>query len=104
VIGKDWQSVPLLVKEIVMATMNISLPDAMKTWVEEQVATGKYANASDYVRDMLRRDQELASRRARFDQLVQEGLDSGVVETTREELLERMRRIAAEAAGLKHSA
>ncbi|QQR39706.1 type II toxin-antitoxin system ParD family antitoxin [Devosia rhizoryzae] len=87
-----------------MATMNISLPDAMKTWVEEQVATGRYANASDYVRDMLRRDQELASRRARFDQLVQEGLDSGVVETTREELLERMRRIAAEAAGLKHSA
>jgi len=39
-----------------MATMNISLPDQMKNWVEECVQTGRYANASDYVRDLIRRD------------------------------------------------
>jgi antitoxin ParD1/3/4 len=39
-----------------MATMNISLPDKMKNWVEECVQTGRYANASDYVRDLIRRD------------------------------------------------
>ncbi len=39
-----------------MATMNISLPDQMKTWVEECVQSGRYANASDYVRDLIRRD------------------------------------------------
>jgi len=39
-----------------MATMNISLPDQMKTWVEECVRSGRYANASDYVRDLIRRD------------------------------------------------
>jgi antitoxin ParD1/3/4 len=39
-----------------MATMNISLPDQMKTWVEENVQSGRYANASDYVRDLIRRD------------------------------------------------
>lgn len=41
-----------------MATMNISLPDAMKAFVESEVATGRYANASDYVRNAIRRDQQ----------------------------------------------
>ncbi len=39
-----------------MATMNISLPDQMKNWVEECVQSGRYANASDYVRDLIRKD------------------------------------------------
>ncbi len=39
-----------------MASMNISLPDQMKQWVEENVQTGRYANASDYVRDLIRQD------------------------------------------------
>jgi antitoxin ParD1/3/4 len=33
-----------------MATMNVSLPDPMKDWMEDQVKTGQYSNASDYVR------------------------------------------------------
>jgi antitoxin ParD1/3/4 len=41
-----------------MATMNVSLPDPMKDWVEDRVKSGRYANASDYVRDLIRRDQE----------------------------------------------
>ena len=41
-----------------MATMNISLPDQMKEWVEAQSGSGRYSNASDYVRDLIRRDQE----------------------------------------------
>ena len=39
-----------------MATMNISLPDQMKSWVEECVRSGRYANSSDYVRDLIRKD------------------------------------------------
>ncbi len=39
-----------------MATMNISLPDQMKNWVEQCVQSGRYANTSDYVRDLIRRD------------------------------------------------
>lgn len=39
-----------------MATMNISLPDQMKTWVEECVNSGRYSNSSDYIRDLIRRD------------------------------------------------
>ncbi|MDT3776520.1 type II toxin-antitoxin system ParD family antitoxin [Nitrospira sp. MA-1] len=41
-----------------MATMNVSVPDPMKDWVQGQIGTGKYANASDYVRNLIRRDQE----------------------------------------------
>ena len=39
-----------------MASMNISLPDEMKNWVEENVQTGRYSNASDYMRDLIRED------------------------------------------------
>jgi antitoxin ParD1/3/4 len=38
--------------------MNVSLTDGLKDWVEAQVKTGRYANSSDYVRDLIRRDQE----------------------------------------------
>ena len=45
-------------EDLHMATMNVSLPDPMKEWVEAQSQTGRYSNASDYVRDLIRRDQE----------------------------------------------
>ncbi len=41
-----------------MATMNVSLPDPMRVWVKTQVDSGEYANASDYVRDLIRQDQK----------------------------------------------
>ncbi|SDM02782.1 type II toxin-antitoxin system ParD family antitoxin [Maricaulis salignorans] len=60
-----------------MATMNISLPDGMKDWVEAQAATGRYSNSSDYVRDLIRRDQDRAAKLANMQHLVTEGLTSG---------------------------
>jgi antitoxin ParD1/3/4 len=87
-----------------MATMNISLPAAMKDWVEQQVATGRYANSSDVMRDLVRKEQEREDRKAEFDRLVAEGLDSPRVEITRDELLTRMRRVAAETVGERKSA
>ena len=73
-----------------MATMNVSLPDKMKQWVEEQVQTGRYGNASDYVRDLVRRDQERSEAREKLQQMVDEALASGVNERTPEELLEQV--------------
>ncbi|WP_339336087.1 type II toxin-antitoxin system ParD family antitoxin [uncultured Maricaulis sp.] len=63
-----------------MATMNVSLPDAMKLWVEAQSATGRYSNASDYVRDLIRRDQERRDKIGHMQTLVSEALDNGVSE------------------------
>jgi antitoxin ParD1/3/4 len=85
-----------------MATMNISLPDALKAWVEEQVATGRYGNSSDYIRDLLRRDQERAEAREKFERLVEEGLASGVSELTVDEVFANARRRAL--AEMKHEA
>lgn len=77
-----------------MATMNVSLPDKMKQWVEDQVQSGRYGNSSDYVRDLVRRDQERAAKKAEFERLVQEGIDSGISPLTPDEIFENARRKA----------
>ncbi len=71
-----------------MATMNVSLPDPMKRWVEAQSKTGRYSNASDYVRDLIRKDQERLGKISAMQQLVSEGLESGVGSRSMDELLE----------------
>ncbi len=69
-----------------MATMNVSLPDGMKAWVEAQSETGRYSNASDYVRDLIRRDQERNDKITAMQALIDEGLASGTSNRTKEEL------------------
>lgn len=63
-----------------MATMNVSLPDQMKDWVEGQTKSGRYSNASDYVRDLIRRDQDRQTAVVELQKLVDEGLASGPTE------------------------
>lgn len=60
-----------------MATMNISLPDPMRDWVESRLATGLYANNSDYVRDLIRQDQLRTNKLAVLQQAITAGLESG---------------------------
>ena len=75
-----------------MATMNISLPDKMKEWVEAQVATGKYANVSDYMRDILRDQFEYDAKLARLRELIQAGEDSGISDQTLDDIWEDVRK------------
>lgn len=58
-----------------MATMNISLPDPMREWVEHRVRDGQYANVSDYVRDLIRHDHE---RQQNLERALIEGEQSGI--------------------------
>lgn len=74
--------------------MNVSLPDAMKDWVEGQAKTGRYSNASDYVRDLIRRDQERVGKIAAMQRLVDEALESGVTPRSMQEILAVARRRA----------
>ena len=69
-----------------MATMNVSLPDPMKDWVEAQAKTGRYSNASDYVRDLIRRDQARTDKLAAMQRFVDDGLKSGVGSRSKNEL------------------
>jgi antitoxin ParD1/3/4 len=39
-----------------MATLNVSLPDQLRSWITEQVEEGRYSSASDYLRDLIRED------------------------------------------------
>ncbi len=57
--------------------MNISLPDQMKAFAEAQTRDGRYSNVSDYMRDLIRRDQERREAIAEIQALVDEGLASG---------------------------
>jgi antitoxin ParD1/3/4 len=74
-----------------MATMNVSLPDAMKHWVEAQTRGGRYSNASDYVRDLIRRDQERAAKIAALQKAIDEGLQSGISDRPIEDVVSEAR-------------
>lgn len=78
-----------------MATMNVSLPDEMKLWVEERAQTGRFSNSSDYVRDLIRKDQERTEAIAHIQKLLDDGRASGISTLSREELLQEAKRRAA---------
>ncbi len=54
-----------------MATLNISMPDEMRAFIEARVSTGEYQSASDYLRDLIRHDRE------EMERLLVAGLESG---------------------------
>ena len=47
-----------------MSTMNISLPDSLKAFVDEQVEQRGFGTSSEYVRELIRREQDRAGLRA----------------------------------------
>ena len=57
---------------IPMTTMNISLPDTLKSFVDAQVGTRGYSTSSEYVRELIRKDQD----RQRLRELLLEGAAS----------------------------
>lgn len=80
-----------------MAQMNISIPDQLKSWAEARVAEGRYSSTSDYVRDLVRRDQEYAEKLQRLQAAIDEGRASPSSERKIEDIIadERRRRAAA---------
>jgi len=58
-----------------MTSMNISLPDELKQYVEEQTKAG-YSTPSEYVRELIREDQKRRTQQ-RLEQMLLEGLNSG---------------------------
>jgi antitoxin ParD1/3/4 len=70
-----------------MTTMNISLPDTLKEFVDRQVAGAGYGTASEYVRELIRRDQD----RARLRDLLLQGAQAPVAGAADEEYFEKLR-------------
>ena len=75
-----------------MKSMNISLPEPMKDWVDTRVEGGDYASASDYVRDLIRKDRDFREKREALIQALIEGEESGISDPqSMEEFLTEMR-------------
>lgn len=71
-----------------MSTMNVSLPDELKDFVDDRVGQSGYGSTSEYVRDLIRRDRE----RQHLRQLIVEGLESEVAGPGDEAYFEGLRR------------
>jgi len=61
-----------------MTTMNVSLPDQMKDWIETRIDAGQYHNVSEYIRDLIRRDQADHEKMLAFRAAIDYGRSSGV--------------------------
>jgi antitoxin ParD1/3/4 len=57
-------------------TMSFALPESMREYIDERVSSGNYGNTSEYIRDLVRRDQEEQAKK-RLRDLIEEGLASG---------------------------
>jgi antitoxin ParD1/3/4 len=70
-----------------MATMNVSLPDEMKKFIEEQVEEQGYATSSEFLRELIRREQDRSQLRG----LLVQGLDSGLGSEMDDDYFARLR-------------
>ena len=72
-----------------MTDVTIALPSALQNWVETRIATGSYADAGDYLRDLVRRDREAAATdRSWLKAMIAEGFASDVVDREPEQVLD----------------
>jgi antitoxin ParD1/3/4 len=70
-----------------MSTMNISLPDSLRTYVDEQVRSRGYGTSSEYVRELIRQDQD----RQRLRSLLLDGAASAPDATADRAYFDRLR-------------
>ena len=87
-----------------MQTMNISLPDPMKEFVEERVSAGAYSSASEYVRELVRADQKRHAKEE-LEQILLNAMNSGdpfeVTPEMLEDVKQKLRVRAAQRKGTK---
>lgn len=57
-------------------TLSFALPESLRTYIDVRVSSGHYGNTSEYIRDLIRKDQAEEARN-RLRALIEEGLRSG---------------------------
>jgi len=72
--GSSWQILPME-RFMSMTSMNVSLPEELKEYVEAQTKRG-YSTPSEYVRELIREDQKRRAK-TKLDAMLLEGLNSG---------------------------
>lgn len=72
-----------------MSTLTVDMPEELRSWIDSQVVVGRFADASDYLRDLVRRDcADRNARAAWLREMVAEGDASGIVEEEPEAIIE----------------
>lgn len=61
-----------------MASMNVSLPEPMRDYVQERINSGQYASVNDYVRDLIRREQSETENEQRWWQELDASIERGL--------------------------
>ena len=74
-----------------MTTMNISLPEEMKVFVEQQVQQGGYSTASEYLRELIREARKRVAE-DRLEELILEGINGGPMQPMTQEDWAELRR------------
>ncbi len=73
--------------------MSFALPPEIRDYVSTRVQSGEYGNTSEYIRDLIRRDQrEQAARHLR--RLIVDGMESGEARRLTDEVFSGLRRAA----------
>ncbi|MEQ1845168.1 MAG: type II toxin-antitoxin system ParD family antitoxin [Nitrospira sp.] len=67
----------------------ITVTEQQDQWIKAQIERGKFTNDSEYIRDLIRRDQDNAKFQTLKD-AIQEGLDSGVSDRTVPQIMEEV--------------
>ena len=75
-----------------MSSMSVSLSDKMRGFIKARVESGDYHNESEYIRDLVRRDQDRLIQEDRLEVLLREAENSGVSERTLPDIIADVKR------------
>jgi antitoxin ParD1/3/4 len=71
-------------------TMSFALPESLREYIDERVSSGGYGNTSEYLRDLIRRDQQTQAVR-RLQHLIADGIESGDGRAATDEVMRELR-------------
>jgi len=72
-------------------SMNVSLPKTLRGFVEERVSASAYTSASEYIRELIRKDREDRATKEQLEQQLLEGLASGPAEQFDDDFFEKLK-------------
>ena len=70
-------------------TMSFALPEALRSYIDERVQSGEYGNTSEYLRELIRRDQQTMAER-RLRELIADGLASGEARPATDDVIDEL--------------
>ena len=78
-------------------TMSFALPEELRNYVDQRVRSGSYGNTSEYLRELIRRDQDEQAKK-RLRELIEQGLESGPGRTLNRRVPAELRKRALDGA------